>query len=114
MIVIAIEESLEMLGIVVFIHALMSYIKIYLGGVSWNIYIEGKKHKLPRLPISAYLPFANQQTETYQGKSLETGFDARKEYCIRAFNQDKNAVSLVLMRARLRCCDFRRTKRLID
>jgi hypothetical protein len=32
---------------------------------------------------------ANQQTETYQGKSLETGFDARKEYGIRAFNQDK-------------------------
>jgi hypothetical protein len=42
MILIAIEESLEMLGIVVFIHALMSYIKIYLGGVSWNIYIPGK------------------------------------------------------------------------
>jgi hypothetical protein len=42
MILIAIEESLEMLGIVVFIHALMSYIKTYLGGVSWNIYIPGK------------------------------------------------------------------------
>jgi hypothetical protein len=26
------EESLEMLGIVVFIHALMSYIKTYVGG----------------------------------------------------------------------------------
>ena len=37
-----IEESLEMLGIVVFIHALISYIKTYLGGVSWNIYISGK------------------------------------------------------------------------
>ena len=41
-IVITIEESLEMLGIVVFIHALISYIKTYLGGVSWNIYIPGK------------------------------------------------------------------------
>ena len=36
------EESLEMLGIVVFIHALISYIKTYVGGVSWNIYIPGK------------------------------------------------------------------------
>jgi hypothetical protein len=41
-IVMTIEESLEMLGIVVFIHALISYIKTYLGGVSWNIYIPGK------------------------------------------------------------------------
>lgn len=41
-IVITLEESLEMLGIVVFIHALISYIKTYLGGVSWNIYIPGK------------------------------------------------------------------------
>jgi hypothetical protein len=37
-----IEELLEMLGIVVFIHALISYIKTYVGGVSWNIYIPGK------------------------------------------------------------------------
>jgi hypothetical protein len=37
-----VEEFLEMLGIVVFIHALISYIKTYLGGVSWNIYIPGK------------------------------------------------------------------------
>jgi hypothetical protein len=37
-----IEESCEMLGIVVFIHALISYIKTYVGGVSWNIYIPGK------------------------------------------------------------------------
>jgi hypothetical protein len=36
-----IEESLEMLGIVVFIHALMSYIKTYLNGGSWNINIPG-------------------------------------------------------------------------
>ena len=41
-IVATIEESLEMLGIVVFIHALISYIKVHLGGVSWNIYIQGK------------------------------------------------------------------------
>ncbi|MEG4343384.1 hypothetical protein QUB70_08845 [Microcoleus sp. A003_D6] len=41
-IITTIEESLEMLGIVVFIHALISYIKTYLGGVSWNIYIPGK------------------------------------------------------------------------
>lgn len=36
------EELFEMLGIVVFIHALISYIKTYVGGVSWNIYIPGK------------------------------------------------------------------------
>ncbi len=42
LIVATIEELLEMLGIVVFIHALISYIKTYLGGVSWNIYIPGK------------------------------------------------------------------------
>jgi hypothetical protein len=42
LIVTTLEESLEMLGIVVFIHALISYIKTYLGGVSWNIYIPGK------------------------------------------------------------------------
>ena len=42
MILIAIEESLEMLGIVVFIHALILYIKTYVGGVNWNIYIPGK------------------------------------------------------------------------
>jgi hypothetical protein len=45
-----IEEVLEMLGIVVFIHALMSYIKIYLGGVSCNIYIEGKKTEVTETP----------------------------------------------------------------
>ncbi|MEG3988568.1 hypothetical protein QUA13_15695 [Microcoleus sp. S28C3] len=37
-----VEESFEMVGIVVFIHALISYIKTYLGGVNWNIYIPGK------------------------------------------------------------------------
>lgn len=42
LIVMTIEESLEMLGIVVFIHALISYIKTYVGGVSWNIYIPAK------------------------------------------------------------------------
>jgi hypothetical protein len=50
LIVMTIEESLEMLGIVVFIHALMSYIKIYLGGVSGNIYIEGKKPQFTETP----------------------------------------------------------------
>jgi hypothetical protein len=50
LIVMTIEESLEMLGIVVFIHALMSYIKIYLGGVSWNIYIEGKRTEVTETP----------------------------------------------------------------
>jgi len=50
MILIAIEEALEMLGIVVFIHALMSYIKIYLGGVSWNISLEGKKTPVTEIP----------------------------------------------------------------
>ncbi|MEG5033503.1 hypothetical protein [Microcoleus sp. AT3-D2] len=42
LIVATLEESLEMVGIVVFIHGLISYIKTYLGGVSWNIYIPGK------------------------------------------------------------------------
>lgn len=42
-IIVTVEESLEMLGIVVFIHALTSYIKTYLGGLSWNIYIPGKQ-----------------------------------------------------------------------
>jgi len=41
-IIVTVEELLEMLGIVVFIHGLISYIKTYLGGVSWNIYIPGK------------------------------------------------------------------------
>ena len=50
LIVMTSEESLEMLGIVVFIHALMSYIKIYLGGVSWNVYIEGKKPQFTETP----------------------------------------------------------------
>lgn len=40
------EESLEMVGIVVFIHGLISYIKTYLGGVSWNIYIPGKNSQV--------------------------------------------------------------------
>ena len=44
-----IEESLEMLGIVVFIHALMSYIKTYVGGVSWNIYIPAKNTQVTDL-----------------------------------------------------------------
>ncbi|MEP6514699.1 hypothetical protein [Microcoleus vaginatus] len=42
LIVVTLEESLEMVGIVVFLHGLISYIKTYLGGVSWNIYIPGK------------------------------------------------------------------------
>jgi hypothetical protein len=50
LIVMTIEEVLEMLGIVVFIHALMSYIKIYLGGVSCNVYIEGKKPQFTQTP----------------------------------------------------------------
>ncbi|MEG4453817.1 hypothetical protein [Microcoleus sp. N9_A1] len=41
-IIVTLEESLEMVGIVVFIHGLISYIKTYLGGVSWNIYIPEK------------------------------------------------------------------------
>jgi len=41
-IIVTVEESLEMVGIVVFIHALTSYIKISLGGASWNVCIQGK------------------------------------------------------------------------
>jgi hypothetical protein len=37
LITVTIEELLEMLGIVVFIHALMSYINKYLGGASWKM-----------------------------------------------------------------------------
>lgn len=39
------EELLEMLGIVVFIHALMSYVNKYLGGASWKISI-GKNQQV--------------------------------------------------------------------
>ncbi len=46
LIVATLEEFLEMLGIVVFIHGLISYIKTYLGGVSWNIYIPGKNSQV--------------------------------------------------------------------
>ena len=45
-IIVSVEELLEMLGIVVFIHALTSYIKTYLGGVSWDIYILGKNTRV--------------------------------------------------------------------
>jgi len=63
LIVITLEESLEMLGIVVFIHALMSYIKIYLGGVSFNLHLEGKKPQVtetPYIDISALREQANR------------------------------------------------------
>ena len=63
LIVTTIEESLEMLGIVVFIHALMSYIKIYLGGVSWNVYIEGKKPKVTETP-NIGIPALNEPAKT--------------------------------------------------
>ncbi|MEG4446090.1 hypothetical protein QUB47_30285 [Microcoleus sp. AT9_B5] len=46
LIVATLEEFLEMLGIVVFIHGLISYIKTYLGGVSWNFYIPGKNSQV--------------------------------------------------------------------
>jgi hypothetical protein len=41
-----VEEFLEMLGIVVLIHALISYIKTYLGGVTWEICFGGKPRQL--------------------------------------------------------------------
>jgi hypothetical protein len=46
-----IEESCEMLGIVVFIHALMSYIKTYLGGVSWQISLEKNRQFTESQPL---------------------------------------------------------------
>ncbi|WP_445173010.1 hypothetical protein [Microcoleus sp.] len=67
LIVITIEESLEMLGIVVFIHALMSYIKIYLGGVSWNFYIEGKKPQVTETPYIG-IPALREQANRNQSR----------------------------------------------
>lgn len=46
-----IEESCEMVGIVVFIHALMSYIKTYLGGVSWQIYLGKNRQFTESQPL---------------------------------------------------------------
>ncbi|MEG4027586.1 MULTISPECIES: hypothetical protein [unclassified Microcoleus] len=63
-IIATIEESLEMVGIVVFIHALMSYIKTYLGGVSWNIYIQGKNTQpteIQNTGIAAISELANRK-----------------------------------------------------
>jgi hypothetical protein len=62
-IVITLEESLEMLGIVVFIHALTSYIKTYLGGVSWNIYIPGKNTQVTE-PQNIGLPALHEPANT--------------------------------------------------
>ncbi|MEX0269130.1 hypothetical protein AB3R30_08300 [Leptolyngbyaceae cyanobacterium UHCC 1019] len=64
-IVATIEEALEMLGIVVFIHALISYIKVYLGGVSWNIYIQGKHTPVTEHQNIGIAALANPQTESY-------------------------------------------------
>jgi hypothetical protein len=58
-----IEESLEMLGIVVFIHALISYIKTSLGGVSWNIYIPGKNTQVTD-PQNIGLPALHEPANT--------------------------------------------------
>jgi hypothetical protein len=80
-----------MLGIVVFIHALISYIKTYLGGVSWNIYIPGKNTQVTEHSENIGIPALSEpaRQKPIKGKSLETGFDGRRKYCIRAFNQDK-------------------------
>jgi hypothetical protein len=45
LIIVTVEELLEMLGIVVFIHALLSYINKYFGEVSWKISL-GKKQQV--------------------------------------------------------------------
>jgi hypothetical protein len=58
-----IEESFEMLGIVVFIHALTSYIKTYLGGVNWNIYIPGKNTEVTQAE-NINLPGINEPANT--------------------------------------------------
>ncbi|MCU0541126.1 MAG: hypothetical protein MUE44_02935 [Oscillatoriaceae cyanobacterium Prado104] len=52
LITVTVEELLEMLGIVVFIHALMSYIKKYLGGVSWNISLGTNKQFIDSQPLA--------------------------------------------------------------
>ena len=62
-ILLTIEESLEMLGIVVFIHGLISYIKTYLGGVSWNIYISGKNTEVTETP-NIGIPGFNEPANT--------------------------------------------------
>lgn len=58
-----IEELFEMLGIVVFVHALISYIKTYLGGVSWNIYIPGKNTEITEAE-NINLPGINEPANT--------------------------------------------------
>ena len=58
-----IEESFEMLGIVVFVHALISYIKTYLGGVNWNIYIPGKNTEVTD-PQNTNLPAIHEPANT--------------------------------------------------
>ncbi|MEG3845810.1 hypothetical protein QT971_02470 [Microcoleus sp. herbarium19] len=45
LIIVTLEELFEMLGIIVFIHALTSYINKYLGGVSWKFSL-GKNQEL--------------------------------------------------------------------
>jgi hypothetical protein len=62
-IIVTVEESLEMLGIVVFIHALISYIKTYLGGVSWNIYIPGKNQQVTE-PQNIGIPALSEPANT--------------------------------------------------
>jgi hypothetical protein len=61
-----VEESLEMLGIVIFIHALMSYIKTFLGGVNWNISLGAKKQFIERqhLAIAAVSEPANRNARS--------------------------------------------------
>lgn len=44
-IIVTLEEFFEMVGIIVFIHALTSYINKYLGGVSWTFFL-GKDQQL--------------------------------------------------------------------
>ncbi|UNU26233.1 hypothetical protein [Microcoleus vaginatus] len=63
LIVATLEEFLEMLGIVVFIHGLISYIKTYVGGVSWNIYIAGKNSQVTE-PQNIGLPALSEPANT--------------------------------------------------
>ncbi len=61
-----IEELLEMLGIVVFIHALTSYINKYLGGVSWKVSL-GKNQEFSdsaSIDVAAIRESANQQSRS--------------------------------------------------
>lgn len=63
LIIVTVEEFLEMLGIIVFIHALISYINKYLGGVSWTFSLgkNQQQHNSSSIEMAAISESANQK-----------------------------------------------------